>query len=77
MCPAAPVTATLMGVFMAQLAINIPLSKANTAISRHIRAGHLSPPPRGSRFAQMTGTRLEIDSGRDVSDEIGQDHQPF
>ena len=28
MCPAAPVTATLMGVFMAQLAINASLSKA-------------------------------------------------
>src|SRR5215470_19657889 len=26
MCPAAPVTATLIGVFMAQLAINVPLS---------------------------------------------------
>ena len=28
MCPAAPVTATLIGVFMAQLAINVSLSKA-------------------------------------------------
>ena len=28
MCPAAPVTATLIGVFMAQLATNVSLSKA-------------------------------------------------
>jgi hypothetical protein len=41
MCPAAPVTATLIGVFMAQLAINVSLSKAKAnymswrARSRH------------------------------------------
>ena len=41
MCPAAPVTATLIGVFMAQLAINVSLSKAKAnymscrAKSRH------------------------------------------
>ena len=41
MCPAAPVTATLMGVFMAQLAINVSLSNAKAnymscrAKSRH------------------------------------------
>ncbi len=34
MCPAAPVTATLIGVFMAQLAINVSLSKANYMSSR-------------------------------------------
>ena len=41
MCPAAPVTATLIGVFMVQLAINVSLSKAKAnymscrAKSRH------------------------------------------
>ena len=31
MCPAAPVTATLIGVFMTQLAINVSVSKAEAS----------------------------------------------
>ena len=43
MCPAAPVTATLIGVFMAQLAINILLSKAKANTSSVVERSSRHP----------------------------------
>ena len=50
MCPAAPVTATLIGVFMAQLATNVSLSKAK-ANYMSCRAQSRHPVNAPARFA--------------------------
>src|SRR5215470_17289905 len=52
MCPAAPVTATLIGVFMAQLAINIFLSKGEHSYGQLERSRDLPPK---SALTRATG----------------------